>query len=33
MGDGALLGYFWRVIVIFWKDEIAQSNGDILGYF
>ncbi len=27
------LGYFWRFIVIFWKDEVAQRNGDILGYF
>jgi hypothetical protein len=27
------LGYFWRLIMIFWKDEVAQRNGDILGYF
>jgi hypothetical protein len=27
------LGYFWKLIVIFWKDEAAQSNSDILGYF
>jgi hypothetical protein len=27
------LGYFWRLIVIFWKDEVAQSNVAILGYF
>jgi len=27
------LGYFWRLIVIFWKDEVAQNNEDFLGYF
>ncbi len=27
------LGYFWRLIFIFWKDEVAPNNGDILGYF
>ncbi len=27
------LGYFWRLIMIFWKDEVAQNNGDFLGYF
>jgi hypothetical protein len=27
------LGYFWRFIVIFWKDEVAQRNGEILGNF
>ncbi len=27
------LGYFWRLIMIFWKDEVAQINGDFLGYF
>jgi hypothetical protein len=27
------LGYFWRLIMIFWKDEVAQRNGNILGYF
>ncbi len=27
------LGYFWRLIMIIWKDEVAQRNGDILGYF
>ncbi len=26
------LGYFWRFIIIFWKDEVAQNNGNILGY-
>ncbi len=27
------LGYFWRLIMIFWKDEVAQNNGDFLGKF
>jgi hypothetical protein len=27
------LGYFWKLIVIFWKDEVAQNNGNFLGYF
>jgi hypothetical protein len=27
------LGYFWRPIMIFWKEEVAQSNEDILGKF
>ncbi len=27
------LGYFWRLIMIFWKDEVAQNNGDFLGNF
>jgi len=27
------LGYFWRLIMIFWKDEVAQNNGDFLSYF
>ncbi len=27
------LGYVWKLIVIFWKDEVAQRNDDILGYF
>ncbi len=27
------LGYFWRLNMIFWKDEVAQNNGDFLGYF
>ncbi len=27
------LGYFWNLILIFWKDEVAESNGNILGYF
>jgi hypothetical protein len=27
------LGYFWRLIIIFWKDKVAQNNGVILGYF
>ncbi len=26
------LGYFWRLIMIFWKDEVAQNNGNYLGY-
>ncbi len=26
------LGYFWMPIVPVWKDEVAQRNGDILGY-
>ncbi len=26
------LGYFWRLIMIFWKDEVAQ-NIDFLGDF
>ncbi len=26
------LGYFWRFIVILWKDEVAQSKGNFLGY-
>ena len=31
--DWAIFRYFWRLIMIFWKDEVAQRNGDILGYF
>jgi len=27
------LGYIWRLSMIFWKDKVAQNNGDILGYF
>ncbi len=27
------LGYFWRLIMIFWKDEVAQNNAYFLGYF
>jgi hypothetical protein len=27
------LGFVWKLIIIFWKDEVAQRNGDILGYF
>jgi len=27
------LDYFWRLIMIFWKDEVAQNNGDFLGDF
>ncbi len=27
------LGYFWKLIMIFWKDEVAQNNSDFLGYF
>ncbi len=27
------LGYFKRLIMISWKDEVAQNNGDFLGYF
>jgi hypothetical protein len=27
------LGYFWRLIMIFWKDEVAQNNGNFWGYF
>ncbi len=26
------LGYFWRLIMVFWKDEVAQSNDNSLGY-
>ncbi len=26
-------GYFWMPIVTFWKEEVAQDNGDILDYF
>ncbi len=26
-------GYFWMPIVTFWKDEVTQRNGDILGDF
>jgi hypothetical protein len=25
-------GYFWSLIMIFWKDEVAQNNGYFLGY-
>ncbi len=25
-------GYFWRLIIIFWKNVVAQNNGDFLGY-
>jgi len=24
------LGFFWRLIMIFWKDEVAQNNGYFL---
>jgi hypothetical protein len=24
------LGYSWRLIAIFWKDEVAQNNGNFL---
>jgi len=24
---------FWKPVVTFGKDEVAQRNGDILGYF
>jgi hypothetical protein len=27
------LGYFWRHIMIFWKEEVAQNYGNFLGYF
>ncbi len=27
------LRYFWRVIKIFWKGEVAQNNVNVLGYF
>jgi hypothetical protein len=27
------LGYLWRLIMIFWKDEVAQNNGNFWGYF
>jgi hypothetical protein len=27
------LGYFWKLIVSSWNDEVTQRNGDILGYF
>jgi hypothetical protein len=27
------LGYFWRLVMIFSKDEEAQNNEDILGDF
>ncbi len=27
------LGYFWRLIMIFWKDEVAQNDGNFLGNF
>jgi hypothetical protein len=26
-------GYFWRLIMIFWKDEAAKNNVYFLGYF
>ncbi len=26
-------GFFWKVIVMFWMDEVAQRNGSILSYF
>ncbi len=26
-------GYFWRLIMIFLKDEVAQNNGNFWGYF
>ncbi len=25
--------YIWKLIMIFWKDEVTQRNGDILDYF
>ncbi len=27
------LGYFWRLIMMFWKDEVAQNNGNFFGNF
>jgi hypothetical protein len=27
------LGYFWKLIMIFWKDAIAPKYGNIFGYF
>ncbi len=33
IGDFGQLGYFWKLIMIIWKDEVAQRNGNILGYF
>ncbi len=27
------LGYFWRLVMLFWKDEVAQIYGDILVSF
>jgi hypothetical protein len=27
------LDYFWRVIMIFREDEVAQNNGNFWGYF
>ncbi len=27
------LGYFWKLIAIVLKDEVAQRNGNIFGYF
>ncbi len=33
LGNFFQLGYFWRPIMIFWKDEVAQNNGDFLGNF
>jgi hypothetical protein len=33
LGDFCQLGYFWKLIMIFWKDEVAQNNDSFLGYF
>jgi hypothetical protein len=27
------MGYFWRLTVIYWKDEVAQISGDFLATF
>jgi hypothetical protein len=27
------LCYFWRMIMIFWKNKVVQNNGYFLGYF
>jgi hypothetical protein len=33
LGNFCQLGYFWKLIMIFFKDEFAQRYGDTLGYF
>ncbi len=33
LGNFCQFGLFWRLIMIFWKDEVAQNDDYILVYF
>ncbi len=33
IGQFFQLGCIWRLIMIFWKDKVAQNIGNFLGYF